>query len=79
MHLNTGHKLESCILFVTTDVDECLEGALQSIDLCDHLPNSDCVNAIGAFVCACIPGFNRTDNGTCVSKLLPLFILICTL
>ena len=56
------------ILFVFTDIDECLEAALNAVDLCVDDQNTQCSNTEGSFECICVPGFAR-ENGTCHGKI----------
>ena len=50
-----------------TDVDECLEASLVSMELCQDDRNSQCLNSEGSFVCICVPGYEEI-NGTCSRK-----------
>ena len=53
-----------CIL----DIDECFEAALESTNLCESNPNSQCVNREGSFECVCVPGYIHNESGTCQRK-----------
>ena len=66
MHRSTDAMLDCIVIMVLcniiVDIDECLEAALSSVDLCDQ--NSQCVNSDGSFSCICVPGYEEI-NGTC--------------
>ena len=47
------------------DIDECLEAALKSENLCDI--NAQCINKDGSFECPCVPGY-EVVNDTCQRK-----------
>ena len=47
-----------------TDVDECLDAAINVVNLCED--NSECVNTEGSFLCPCVPGYEMV-NETCTS------------
>ena len=51
------------------DIDECLEDALLSINSCENVKNSLCVNNEGSFDCNCAQGYDIV-NDTCLSKLI---------
>lgn len=53
--------------FIFQDINECLDAALNAVDLCAEDPNTQCLNAEGSFQCICVPGFVR-ENGTCQRK-----------
>lgn len=50
-----------------TDVDECLQAALNAMDLCEVDKNSECLNTEGSFICVCVPGYEKINN-TCSRK-----------
>ena len=62
------------------DIDDCFEAALESSNLCESDPNSQCVNRAGSFECVCVPGYSLNANNTCQSKLwmIKIFIVIHT-
>lgn len=47
------------------DIDECLEAALNSENMCDI--NAQCINKNGSFECPCVPGY-EVVNSTCQRK-----------
>lgn len=53
--------------YMHSDIDECLEAALVSNNLCETDKNTQCVNSEGSYTCKCVSGYTR-ENGTCQSK-----------
>lgn len=51
-----------CVIFFTTDVDECSLGS----DTCHE--NADCTNTVGNFTCSCKTGFSG-DGYSCTGVL----------
>ena len=58
------------------DIDECFEAAIESLNLCESDPNSQCVNNEGTFNCTCVSGYILNENGTCESKFIHKHVCI---
>ena len=65
---DTEFENPSSLFVFETDIDECLEAALNAVDLCVDDQNTQCSNREGSFECICVPGFAR-ENGTCHGKI----------
>ena len=61
------HNCEHQSLSHSIDIDECLEAAISSIDLCEDVENSQCVNVIGSYNCSCVSGYEMI-SGLCERK-----------
>ena len=57
------------------DIDECFEAAVNSIDICEDVENSRCVNAIGSYNCSCVSGY-KMMNESCQRKFSNNYILL---
>ena len=67
--------LPHALYIMHIDVNECLEAALNTVDLCKDI-NSECLNTEGSYVCTCVPGYERI-NETCSSKCYSYYLNIC--
>ena len=55
-------------MYLLLDIDECLVAAVQAVDVCVNVTNSQCVNTEGSFECICVPGY-IVVNETCEREL----------
>lgn len=51
-----NHSINYSLLHTSKDINECLEGSDNCVQIC--------INDIGSFHCNCSPGFNLSINGS---------------
>lgn len=59
----------SVLLCLFSDIDECLEAARSSVNLCQLDENTVCVNLEGSYECVCVSGYMNI-SGICQRQSL---------